>query len=222
MYFFNQFKRLFGDVRKAQLTIFFKTHPVIGGLAIFASLPFLALFCVYDLAGILFSIPFALLTTPFSRVHAFLKKERDETHVAVNCVLYFLSWGVVFFGYIVNAVLTCMFYIAYFMTATLGYIASFGGIKFHIVPTEETILNTEDKKFGTVAMVGYTLAAIGLFLLLICSLATFENRDLMMYLLSLGAFLYVFYLVGFIYTRPVRSFKELKKIYTEKDVEEVE
>ena len=105
------------------------------------------------------------------------------------------------------------------MTATLGYIASFGGIKFHIVPTEENILNTKDKKFGTVAMVGYALAAIGLFLLLICSFTTFENRDLIMYL---GAVLYVFYLMGFIYTRPVRSFKELKKIYTEKDVEEAE
>ena len=114
MYFFNQFKRLFSDVEKATLTIFFKTHPAIGVLAMFASLPFFVLFCVYELAGILFSIPVALITTPFSRVHAFLKKERDETHVAVNCVLYFLSWGVVFFGYIFNVVLTCMFYIIYF------------------------------------------------------------------------------------------------------------
>lgn len=219
MYFFNQFKRLFGDVRKAILTIFFKTHPVIGVLAIFASLPFLALFCVWDLAAILFSIPFALLTTPFSRIHTFLKKERDENHVAVNCVLYFLSWGVVFFGYILNAVLTCMFYIAYFMTATLGYLASFGGIKFHIIPTDETILNTEDKKFGTVAIIGYTLAAIGLLLLLICLSVTTKHRDFIMFL---GACLYLGYLIGFIYTRPVRSFKELKKIYTEKDVEEVE
>ena len=219
MYFFDQFKRLFSDVRKATLTIFFKTHPAIGILARFASLPFLVLFYVCELAGILFSIPVALLTTPFSRVHAFLKKERDETHVAVNCVLYFLSWGVVFFGYILNAVLTCMLYITYFISALWGYLASFGGIKFHIVPTDETILNTKDKKFGIIAIVGYALAAIGLVLLLIGLFATFKGHDLMIYI---GACLYTFYLEGFIYTRPVRSFKELKKIYTEKDVEEAE
>lgn len=220
MYFFNQFKRLYSDVRKAILTIFFKTHPVIGGIAIFASLPFLALFSVFDLAGILFSIPVALLTTPFSRVHAFLKKERDETHVAVNCVLYFLSWGFVFLGYIFNALLTCMFYITYFISAMFGYLASFGGIKPHIIPTDETILNTKDKKFDTIAIVGYALAAVGLLLLFIGMFGTFKDRHIIM---SIGNGLYAFfYFIGFVYTRPVRSFKELKKIYTEKDVEEAE
>lgn len=175
MHFFERSKRLGQEFLKFKK--YKHMHPAI---AVFVGL-FLFPFAVSFFAslGILFllSILFTIVEGPLNYLHKVVKDEGKEMNKATEVVIYFFSWPLLFFFYVLYALLTLLIFIAYFNTVCVGYIASLGGYRFHITPNEENIEQEEtDKDFKIQGLV--FILVVGLLLLVEIVIGIVKYSDL--------------------------------------------
>ena len=69
----------------------------------------------------LFSILFALLQAPLSYLHGVVREEGDRVKTATQFIIYFVSWPLLFFLYVMYAMLTVFIYVAYCISMGVGY-----------------------------------------------------------------------------------------------------
>ena len=137
MFFFEQTKRLWLEFTKFKR---FRSFPI--GLSILLGIlvsPLMLIFVLMMFTLFIGSIIYSLLSSPIEYLHKILKDEIKEKHVAVQVVLYLISWGVLFALYFIFAFFSFYLFILYFFTSVIGWLASLSGYKFHILANEENI-----------------------------------------------------------------------------------
>ena len=85
----------------------------------------------------LFGFFFNLALAPIKFLHAILSNEGKDLKHATQFVIYFLSWSIVFAGYVYLAVSVFFLSFFYAILSMLTYICSLGGFKFHTSPDIE-------------------------------------------------------------------------------------
>ncbi len=139
MFFFNQTKRLWLEFFKFKRL---KSLPLWLSIILGILLsPFILVFII--LIGVLFlcAIIYSLLSAPIEYLHGILKEEIKEKHPAVQVVLYFISWSILFPLYVTFAFFSFYIYFFYFLVSLVGWLVSLAGFKFHLSPNEENIEN---------------------------------------------------------------------------------
>lgn len=137
MLFFDRTLRL---VREFLLFKKFKQlHPALAVFVGIFLIPFALLFFVYLGMTFLASILFALFEAPIKYLHGILRDEVKESKTAVQVIVYYFSWPILFVFYVFYALFTLFVFFSYLDTVLVGYIANLGGFKFHISPMEQDI-----------------------------------------------------------------------------------
>lgn len=163
MSFFKQGQRLLHEFFKFKK--YKSMHPALAVFSgIFLLVPALLFFfgMVFYFIGAVF---FDLMKSPVEFLHTILKNERKDIHWFPTAVVYCFAWPIVFGVYALMAIFTLLINVQYFMAQLAGYIASMGGYRFHLLPTEE---NIEIGEFGSVrtgVQVVYIVASGILFLI---------------------------------------------------------
>ena len=143
MLFFERTKRLVGEF------LLFKRykqmHPAIAIFVGIFLIPFALFFFIYAGFTFLASILFALFESPIKYLHNILREEVKERHIAVQVIVYWFSWPLLFILYVFYAFFTLMVFFCYLGTVMFGYIANLGGFKFHISPMDEDISKEIDE-----------------------------------------------------------------------------
>ena len=163
MSFFKQGQRLLHEFFKFKK--YKSMHPA---LAVFSGI-FLLFPAILFFFGIAFyfigAIFFDLMKSPVEFLHTILRNEKKDNHPAPQCVIYWFAWPVVFTIYAFMAMFTLLINVQYFLAQVAGYIASMGGYRFHLLPTEENIEIGEFVPVNTGVQVVYIVASAILFLI---------------------------------------------------------
>lgn len=168
MNIFDNFKRLNREFFKFKK--YKRMHPALAVFAGIALIPFAVLYFV--LLGLLFVevIFFTLIEAPIRALHKIVRDEGKEVKHATQAVVYFLSWGILFFFYVIYAFISFFIFVGYFFLQLFGYIASLAGYKFHITYLEENI-EVEPREMNYF-LFGLLLAIIGNVLLFVGAILT--------------------------------------------------
>lgn len=171
MLFFERTKRLVQE-----FLLFKKYKQIHPALAVFTGIfliPFALLFFIQLGFTFLASILFTLFEAPIKYLHGILKDEVKESKTAVQVIVYYFSWPVLFAFYVFYALFTLMVFFNYLETVLVGYIANLGGFKFHISPMEQDISKDCDPNrcwqknvlAGIFVATSFTLVMLGVILL---------------------------------------------------------
>lgn len=98
-------------------------------------------------------------------LHCILNDQTKTAHPAAQVVLYWFSWPLVFFLYVIEGVLLCFMIPIYAFLSVLIYIWSFGGIKFHLFAKKGDDISievTEPYKVVPIffVVIGYSLLVV--------------------------------------------------------------
>lgn len=99
-------------------------------LCIIALVPFIALYVVALLVYWLFAIIYKCAYDLLEYVHALIQKERAEVRHATEVVIYIFAFPVILTMKLFNAFLALVLMVIHFFASSVGYVATFGGIKF--------------------------------------------------------------------------------------------
>ena len=166
---FNKFKDL---VNESLLCKSYKGMTVAKRvLCIIALAPFIAIYVGMLLMYWLIAVIYRFACNYLEYIHAFIAKERAEVRHATEAVIYLIAFPWIFALKLLSSVLALVLMIAHFFTSMIGYVATFGGIKF-----SPFVLDNADRsekksiKHATAALVVF----IVLSLVLLCASVCFK------------------------------------------------
>ena len=214
MLFFERTKRLAREFLQ-----FKKFKQMSPALAVFVGIfliPFALLFFIQLGFTFLACILFALFEAPIKYLHSISRDEVKDSRTAVQVIVYYFSWPILFAFYVFYALFTLMVFINYLETVLVGYIANLGGFRFHISPLEENISknlepNRQWQKNVAAAIFIGTVAPLDL-IMSITILAQAASEDVSP-LYYLPTYLPIFFGIYFIFTCiyvPI-AFQDLKR-----------
>ena len=128
MDFFNKFKDL---VKESLLCKSFKglsTAKIV--LCAIALAPFIAAYVAMLLVYWLFAVIYRFACNQLDYIHSFIVKERAEVRHATEAVVYAVAFPFIFLMKVLTGLLAAALMFIHFFTSMIGYIATFGGIKF--------------------------------------------------------------------------------------------
>ena len=99
-------------------------------LCIIAVAPFIALYTLMLLVYAAIAVVYRFACDILEYVHAFIKNERTGVRHATELFIYILAFPLVFAMKLINAVIVVVLMIVHFLVSMIGYVATFGGIKF--------------------------------------------------------------------------------------------
>ena len=99
-------------------------------LCLIAVAPFIALYVVMLLAYAAIAVVYRFACDILEYVHSFIKNERTGVRHATEFFIYILVFPLVFAMRLINAVIAVVLMIVHFFVSMIGYVATFGGIKF--------------------------------------------------------------------------------------------
>lgn len=129
-------------------------------------LPFAIAAILFALSIYVFGYLFSVVSEPVQKLHELLKGEGRELKHASQFIIYFLSWSFIFSAYAFLAALSVILNILYSIFAILAYIATLGGIKFHVFARNEDVSVEIDKKHNLVALIVF-VSVMGVLLILL-------------------------------------------------------
>ena len=128
MELFNKFKDL---VKESLLCKSFKglsaAKTVLCSIAL---APFIVLYVGMLLVYWLFAVLYRFACNQLDYIHTFVTKERAEVRHATEAVIYAIAFPFIFFVKVLAGLLAGVLMFIHFFTSMVGYIATFGGIKF--------------------------------------------------------------------------------------------
>ena len=137
MLFFERTKKLVGEF------LLFKKykqmHPAIAVFVGIFLIPFALFFFIFAGFTFLSAIMFALFESPIKYLHNIIHEEVKDSKTAIQVIVYYFSWPLLFIFYVFYAFFTLLVFFYYLGTMMVGYIASLGGYKFHVSPMDEDI-----------------------------------------------------------------------------------
>lgn len=104
-------------------------------------LPFFLLTLPFILSLYVLGFVFKVISTIIAHLHDVVRKTGSEVQHATQFIVYFLSWGFVFFLYVLASALLLFLTVAYALTALLSYVWTLGGFKFHFFADETNDLS---------------------------------------------------------------------------------
>ncbi len=127
----NLSKTYFDLVKESTRLRAFRGAGILQGIFLaIALLPFILIYAVDMLIYGALIVTFKLLSTPFDYLHNFVKSEGESVKHATQAVIYFASFPLLLFIKFIMAFTVLFLCIAHLIVSAIGYIASFGGIKF--------------------------------------------------------------------------------------------
>lgn len=99
-------------------------------LCLIAVAPFIALYTLMLLAYAAIAVLYRFACYMLEYMHAFIRNERAEVRHATEFLIYIVAFPLILAMKIVNAVLAAVLMIVHFFVSMIGYVATFGGIKF--------------------------------------------------------------------------------------------
>ena len=125
---FNKFQDL---VKESLLCKSYKGMSVITRiLCIIAIAPVIAVYVGMLLVYWLLAVIYRFSCNIADYIHAFVAKERGEVRHATEAVVYVVAFPWIFAMKLISGVFAFLIMIAHFFTSMVGYVATFGGIKF--------------------------------------------------------------------------------------------
>ncbi len=129
-----------------------------------ALLPFIAVYTSMLLGYLVLATIYRVASSYFDYLHSFVREEgdRDSIKHATQAAIYWIAFPVILLLKIVLCLLTVMIYIHHFVTSFVGYIATFGGIKFSPFLFDKVDRFGKDRaiKHNTAAVVTFSVIAI--------------------------------------------------------------
>ena len=122
----------------------YKAMPIV--LAIFTGLielPFFLLTLPLLLTLYVCGFIFKVISTIIEHLHDVVRRAGGEVKHATQFIIYFLSWGFIFFLYVLASALLLVLTVSYALAALLTYVWTLGGFKFHFFADESEELSTE-------------------------------------------------------------------------------
>lgn len=99
-------------------------------LCIIVLSPFIALYTAMLLVYGAIVTLYRMFNGHLNFIHDFIKKERGEIRHATEAVVYLIAFPWIFFCKVLLAIITFILMFVHFSTSLVGYIATFGGIRF--------------------------------------------------------------------------------------------
>ena len=93
---------------------------------------------------------FSVISLPVQRLHKLLRDEGQSVHNATQFIIYFISWGFIFFAYALLSFFLIMLTVLYSVFAILTYLWSLGGFKFHVFANDEDISIEVNGKYNVI------------------------------------------------------------------------
>lgn len=179
--FLDKFHKLFTE------TIKFKKYRALPkAVAVFVHLPmiFVGLVTMVNfLAGALLSYFFKVLQAPFEYLKGLTNQEGKETKAAAQFIIYFISWPLIFAGYVLISFMIIALHIVYAATSIMAYIWSLGGFKFHVFVEKsdniEKEVNTNYKTWRWVTFISvfYSILFVLILADIIAAVAQYYPED---------------------------------------------
>ena len=157
---FNKFKDLVNE------TLLCKSYKKMTAakrvLCIIALAPFIALYTCMLLAYWLIAIVYKFAADMLEYINAFVKSEGKDARHAAEAVIYLVAFPIVFAMKLMNAVIAFVMMIVHFFVSMVGYIATFGGIKFKpfIIDNAVRTKNASFTKHCQAALVVFMVIAL--------------------------------------------------------------
>lgn len=107
-------------------------HPVLAVFTGIFMLPVVAVDAVFAALLYVFGFLFNIMSTPVKYLHDVLSTEGKDIKHATQFILYWISWPIVFIGYVLLSLTVFTLNLFYAVTAIFAYIWSLGGFKFHV------------------------------------------------------------------------------------------
>lgn len=168
MNLFNQFKDLVKD------SLLCKSYKGMTAakrvLCIIALAPFIAVYVAMLLAYWMLAVCYRFACNQLEYVHAFIIKERAEVRHATEAVVYAIAFPWIFLMKLISSILSFALMIVHFFTSMIGYVATFGGIKFSpfILDNVDRFKSREavkhSKALVTFIIIALTLLVLAIFL----------------------------------------------------------
>ena len=106
-------------------------------------LPAYVLFLIYIAFGFLIVVIYNIIISPNQFLHKILHDEAVTLNGAAQFILYFISWPLIFFYYVLVASLTTVLLIMYLFAMITAYIASLGAFKINIELSKQVVEKDE-------------------------------------------------------------------------------
>jgi len=101
------------------------------------------------------------LETPLDFMHGLLKSEGEEVKHATQCVIYIISWPILFLLYAFASLLLVEITVLYAALSIYSYIWSLGGFKFHLFVTDAEDISIEVKgKYNRLPVVFFAVSVV--------------------------------------------------------------
>ena len=111
---------------------------------------------------------FKIISYPFEFLRGLTNNEGREVKHATQFIIYFISWPLIFFGYVMISFILVAIAVIYALLTINTYIWSLGGFKFHVLITKaENIEITVNREYEPGTYIGYLAAWYGLLLIFI-------------------------------------------------------
>ena len=164
---FNKFKDL---VKESLLCKSFKGLTVAKRvLCIIALAPFIAAYVCMLLLYWALVVTYRFASNQLEYIHAFIIKERAEVRHATEAVVYFIAFPFIFTLKVLVGLLAGAVMIWHFVSSMVGYIATFGGIKFSpfVLDNVNRFSNRDAVKHNKGAVITFIIIALVLLVLAI-------------------------------------------------------
>ena len=154
-------------IKEAQKIKQYKAMPLAFAIVIgVLMLPFAIVALLFAITIYVFGYLFSVISDPVQKLHELLKGEGRELKHASQFIIYLLSWSFIFSSYAFLSVLAVVLNILYSIFAILTYIATLGGIKFHVFARNEDVSVDIEGKHNLVVMIVF-VAVMGVLLIIL-------------------------------------------------------
>jgi len=135
----------------------FKKYKVMNPvLAVFSGIlviPFVLFGLAMGVYLYVISFAFEIANSLVKSLHSVLKDEGRETMHITQVIIYLISWPTVFTLYVMECILLFFITFSYDVLSINVYMWTFGGIKFHLMVTEEDISVEVTEKYTIIPLV---------------------------------------------------------------------
>lgn len=139
-------------------------------LCVIALAPFIVLYVTMLLAYWFLAVVYRFACNQLEYIHAFIIKERAEVRHATEAVVYCIAFPWVFLMKLLSGSLAFVLMLVHFFTSLVGYVATFGGIKFSpfILDKVDRFSSRDAVKHNNKALVVFIIISLVLLALAIC------------------------------------------------------
>ncbi len=137
-------------------------HPALAVFVGIFMIPVVIIDALFAALLYVFGFLFNIMSTPVKYLHDVLKTEGEDIKHATQFIIYWISWPIVFIGYLLLSFTVFTLNLLYAVTAIFAYIWSLGGFKFHV--------SAEGSKNSTIDVKG-RLFILPLIYVIVCAVA---------------------------------------------------